>query len=169
MLVDAEQLEDEVGQSSKEKHDDTHCAGFVLVAGEVSSPEEDENGNRHSGYGRVVLSLAVSTDDDDELHGESEEEEEIKLQQCNVDLNGVSKCRPLDVQGGGAYLIIQKPLLHPVVGTNLLQNIPGKDLVQFPRDPGHDHSANGQYDGNGNEKALDLAPECVFGGHDCAG
>lgn len=50
-LVDAEKLEDEVGQAAKVEDDDTPRASLALVAGKVRGGEQDENRDRHGGDG----------------------------------------------------------------------------------------------------------------------
>lgn len=46
---------------------------------------------------------------------------------------------------------MQEAVLHAVVGADLLEDIPGKDLVQLVGDEGDDDGAEAEDDGNGNE------------------
>lgn len=114
------------------------------MTGEVSSTKKDDDRYWHCGNSQIQLDVAVTTDDDDELYGKAEEEEKVELQQGNVDLLCVSapyiSCGLFFFLGGGrvslsAYLIMEKSLLHPVISTDLLENIPSKHLIQLPGYP----------------------------------
>lgn len=58
-------------------------------------------------------------------------------------------------------MVIKEPLLHPVVGANGLENIPGKDLVELPGDEAHGNSAGRKDTGNGNEERPHIFPHIL--------
>lgn len=54
---------------------------------------------------------------------------------------------------------MKKSFLHTIICTNVLQNIPGKFLIQLPRDECHANSCQSNDAGNRDEKCLDFRPE----------
>ena len=89
-LVDADQLEEEIGESGEVEGDDGDHAGAVLPSSEEGREDEDENGNGNGGNGQAEFWVGGGVgvrfghrdaweNDDDELHGEAEEEEEIEF------------------------------------------------------------------------------------------
>lgn len=62
-----------------------------------------------------------------------------------------------------AYLIMQESLLHAVIGTNILKNIPSKLLIELPSDENHENCGKGNDGRNGDQKRLDIAPELIGG------
>ncbi len=85
-LVDAHQLEEEVGQAAKVQKDDEADANPVLAAREEGGAEEDGDGDRDGSNVEAQLEVFHAVDDNEELHGEAEEEEKVKLEQGDVDL-----------------------------------------------------------------------------------
>lgn len=86
-LVDAHQLEDEVGQRAEVAHHHEERAEGVLATDEEGGPDEDDNGDGDDGDGEAELEvLGLVVDHDQELHHEAEEEEEVELEQGDVDL-----------------------------------------------------------------------------------
>jgi hypothetical protein len=57
------------------------------------------------------------------------------------------------------YLIVKETLLHAVIGTNVLENIPSILLVDLPRKKAHDKGSEGNNGGNGHEVRLHIMPE----------
>lgn len=65
--------------------------------------------------------------------------------------------------GRKAYLVVEEPLLHAVVGANLLENVPGELAIELVgkvrngnRDDANDH-------GGGNEEGACRLPDCAVG------
>ena len=92
-LVDAHQLEEEVGEAAKVGQDDEAHADLVLAAGEEGGAEEDSDGDGDGGDVEAQLDVVEAVDDDEELHGKAEEEEKVKLEQGDVDLSTLSAPR----------------------------------------------------------------------------
>lgn len=88
MLVDAEELEDEIGETSKVEDNDAERAGLVFVSNAIRSCQKDDNRQGHGSDCGVVFGPAIAADDDNELYSEPQEEEEVKLEQGNIDLVG---------------------------------------------------------------------------------
>lgn len=86
-LVDADQLEDEVAQSTEIEDDDGDNAQLVLAAGEVGGADEDGDGDGDGSGGEGVLDDLDVADNDEELNGEAEEKEKVELEEGNVDLH----------------------------------------------------------------------------------
>lgn len=171
-LIDAEEFEDEVGEGSKIGDNDTPRAKLTLVAGKVRGGKQNDNRKRHRGNGQVQLDVAISTHNHHKLNSEPKEEEEIELQQGNVDLFNVSVYCQGQTHGNiwilsahFAYLIMQESFLHSVIGTNLLENVPCKDLIESPGYPRKTDTPNGQNDRDSDEKGLDRSPQSVSSGH----
>lgn len=165
-LIDAEEFKDEVGKAAEEEDDDRQGSEFVLVARGPGGAQQDQDRDGHGGNGQIVFGAPIATNNDNELHGEAEEEEEIELEKRNVHLvilSALRFCR-LGKAGrkGRAHLIVQKPLLHPVIGTDLLENVPGEHLVQLPRNVRHANGADSQYNGNRDQEAEYLSPQSLF-------
>ena len=59
---------------------------------------------------------------------------------------------------------MKESLLHTVVGTNVLENVPSILLVDLPRKETHDKSSEGNDGGNSHEVRLNIMPE-LFGRH----
>lgn len=85
-LVDAHQLEEEVGQAAKVEQDDQHDAEPVLALREEGGAEQDGDGHGDGGDVQAELDAVDVRDDDDELDREAEEEEEVEFQQSDVNL-----------------------------------------------------------------------------------
>lgn len=141
--VDSDQFEDEVAEAAQVEDDDHDHAHLVLLISEVGSAEQDENGDRDSGDGQSKFGIALLGNDDDELDDEAQEEEEIELQESDVDL------------------IVEESLLHAIVGTNVLQNVPGIFLIDLPRDEAHADSSHGNDGGYSDEEGLHIIPEVL--------
>lgn len=150
-LVDAHELEDEVAQATEVQNDDNDHTDLLLSPGEESGADENRNGNRDGGSSQSVLHNLDIAHDDKELDGESEEEEEIEFKESDVDL------------------VIQESLLHPVVSSDRLEDIPSKDLVQLPGNKGHGKGAGGEDAGNGDQEGAYLAPQVLMIGGDRPG
>jgi hypothetical protein len=142
-LVDADELEDKVREGDEVDEDDDAHAGLVLAAGEKGGEQEDGDCDGDGSNGEAEFRVDLVDDDDDELDREAEEEEKVELEQGNVDL------------------IMEEALLHAVVGTNRLENVPCKFLVQLPGDEAHDDEADGDNDGDRNQEATNVAPDLV--------
>lgn len=85
-LVDADELEEEVGEAAKVEGDDGDHAGFDLTAGEEGGEQQDGDGDGDGGDGQAQLEVRLARHDDEELDREAEEEEEIELKESDVDL-----------------------------------------------------------------------------------
>ncbi len=62
---------------------------------------------------------------------------------------------------GGTHLVEEEPLLHAVVGTDLLEDVPGKLAVELP---GHEARGDGSHsddDRNGDEEGPDGTPDVL--------
>lgn len=59
-----------------------------------------------------------------------------------------------------AYLIRQIPALEPQVGADVLIDSPGKLVIQFPGDEGHQDGAKSHQTGLHDQEWLDIGPEC---------
>src|SRR5690242_1843005 len=55
-------------------------------------------------------------------------------------------------------LVVKETSLHPIVGTNVLQDVPRKHLVELPADEGHDDGAERNDGRNGDEERPDVFP-----------
>lgn len=86
-LVDADELEKEVGEAAKVEQDDEAHADAVFAAGKEGGAQQDHNGDGNGGDVQAEFDIVEAVDDDEELHGEPEEEEEIKLEKRDVDLS----------------------------------------------------------------------------------
>lgn len=78
-LIDANELEDEVGEAAKVKNNDNDHPGLVLFASEESRSQKNENRDRDSGNGEGEFRIVRFSDNDDKLNDETQEEEKIKL------------------------------------------------------------------------------------------
>lgn len=56
------------------------------------------------------------------------------------------------------HLVVQEPLLHPVVGADVLQDIPRKLLVELPRDEAHAARDSSDNAGNRNQEPAYIVP-----------
>lgn len=56
---------------------------------------------------------------------------------------------------------MKEPLLHAIVGTNILQDIPSKLLVELPRHKDHANCAEGNNGRDGDKIRLDIAPKLL--------
>lgn len=165
-LVDAHQLEEEVGQAAEVEQDGEGHADLVLVAREEGCREQDEDGYRDGGDGQRELGLGNGDDDDEELDREAQEEEKIELQQCDVDLGKPSLVVAPSGIGNGSvlgqattYLVMEEPLLHAVISSDLLENIPGKLLIELPCDEGHQNCGQGNDARDRNQERLGRLPD----------
>jgi len=162
-LVDADELEEEVAEAGEVEDDGEHHAKLDLAAGKEGGEEENGDGDGDGGRRQDVLGILDVLDDDEELDSEAEEEEEIELEEGDVDLRGALLALTVLWTASSSlsltYLVVQETLLHAVVSTNLLENVPGKLLVQLPRYEGHEHRGHGDDAGNGHEKGADGGPE----------
>lgn len=61
------------------------------------------------------------------------------------------------------YLVVQEAPLHPVVGADLLENVPGELLVQLPSDEAHTKRAQRNDDWDSDEKGQAVTPELSRG------
>lgn len=59
-------------------------------------------------------------------------------------------------------LVVKESLLHPVVGTNVLEDIPGELLVELPGDEDHDDGAQADDARDDAEEGNDVFPEVVL-------
>lgn len=59
------------------------------------------------------------------------------------------------------YLVVQEPLLHPVVSSYVLQDVPCELLVQLPRNEAHAHRSGGNDARDGDEEAANVAPHLL--------
>ncbi len=59
------------------------------------------------------------------------------------------------------HLVVQEPLLHAVVGADLLQDVPGKLSVQLIRNGAHDNGDHADDGGHGNEEGFDQQPHVL--------
>ena len=85
-LIDADKLEEEVGQATKVEEDGKDHAQLDFAAGEEGGQQEDGNGDGNGRRRQAEFGVFDIGDDDEELDGKSEEEEEIKLEESNIDL-----------------------------------------------------------------------------------
>lgn len=99
-LVDAHELEEEVGKPGKKEQNDEAHAKLVLALGEEGGKDEDADGNGDRRESEAELGVRLACDDDEELHREAEEEEEIKLEEGNVNLGRGLVCGPSRHLGG---------------------------------------------------------------------
>lgn len=79
-FVDAEELEDEVGEAAKVEDDDADHARLVLPLGEECSSKQNGNRDRNGGNRESELGIGLDSDDDDKLNDETQKEEEIELE-----------------------------------------------------------------------------------------
>lgn len=90
-LVDADELEDEVGEGAEVADHDEEGAEGILAADEEGGGDEDDDGDGDDGDGEAELEvLGLVVDDDQELDHEAEEEEEVELEEGDVDLQCIS-------------------------------------------------------------------------------
>lgn len=169
-LVDTDKLEEEVGEGAEIEYDDTCHADLDLSSDEEGGHQEDDDGNGNSDDGQGEFGIGLAGDDDEELHGKSEEEEEIKLQEGDVDLETRQRLLAKNPDTDNerqlrfwAYLIVKESLLHAIIGTNLLQDIPSKLLVQLPCQEAHADCGDGKYSRNGNEEGPGSVPYSELG------
>ena len=118
-VVHPDQFEDEIGQSSNVKeleerdgqsrasyyesvscktHNDYDHARSAFPPSENTSQYQNDDGDWNGRNRQVELNTPMLSNNDDELDGESNEEEEIKLEQGNINLSGVSLRNPNDTQ-----------------------------------------------------------------------
>jgi hypothetical protein len=140
-LVNSNQLEDEVAETSEVKNDDRDHAGLVLAAGEESGGEKNQNGDGNGDDGKGEFRIVLVGDDDNKLNDEAEEEEEIELEQSDVNL------------------VVKESLLHAIISTDVLENIPSILLVDLPRKEAHDKSSKGNDGGDSHEVRLHIMPK----------
>ena len=98
-LVDADELEEEVGQRGNVKADGGDHAGFDFFACPESGEGEDNDCDWNGGYGEIEFPVCDVCDDDEKLDGEAEEEVEIELEKCDINLRGVSKVQAFCKRG----------------------------------------------------------------------
>lgn len=67
----------------------------------------------------------------------------------------------LGFKAGPTHLVVQEPLLHPVVGANVLQDVPRELLVQLPCDERHTAGRGADDAGNRDQEATNVAPQLV--------
>jgi hypothetical protein len=144
-LVDSDKLEDEVAETAEVEDDDGNHARLVLPAGEECGAEEDDDGDWNGGNRQSELGIVGRSDNDDKLDDEAQEEEEIELEKGDVNL------------------VVKETLPHPVIGTDSLEDIPGKFLVKFPADEAHADSSKSN-DGRNSHK---IRPHLFPNGSDC--
>jgi hypothetical protein len=56
---------------------------------------------------------------------------------------------------------VEESLFHSIISTNVLENIPGKLLVQLPRNEDHDNGRQCDDGRDGNEIRPDVLPDVV--------
>lgn len=145
-LVDSDQLEEEITETAKIENDDTHHARLVLPAGEIGGGEQNGDGDGNGDNCQSKFRVVLLCDNDDKLNDETEEEEEIELEQSNVNL------------------VVEEALLHAVISTNVLENVPSVFLVDLPGDKDHANGREGDNGRDGNQVRLDIAPEVSSSG-----
>lgn len=89
-LVNADQLEGEIGQTAEIDDDDGYHTQFGLSASEEGSQQQEGNCDRNGRDGQSELNLVLVIGEHQELDGESEEKKEIKFQQSDVNLVTIS-------------------------------------------------------------------------------
>jgi hypothetical protein len=90
-LVDAHQLEDEVGEGTMIEDNDGDHACLDFATRKPCGSNENTNRDGDRGDGESKLWVIGIGDDDDQLNDEPQEEEEIELEQGDVDLIPVSR------------------------------------------------------------------------------
>jgi hypothetical protein len=85
-LVNSNQLEDKVTETSEVENDDRDHTGLVLTASEECGGKKNQNGDGNSDDGQGEFRVVLVGDDDNELNDEAEEEEEIELEQSDINL-----------------------------------------------------------------------------------
>lgn len=54
---------------------------------------------------------------------------------------------------------MQEALLHAVIGTNVLENVPSKLLIELPGNVYHDNGGDSNDDRSGDKVSLDIVPQ----------
>lgn len=85
-LVDSDQLEDEVAETSEVENNDSDHASLVLTASEESGGKQNQDSNRDGDDGQREFGIILVSNNDNELHDEAEEEEEIELEESDINL-----------------------------------------------------------------------------------
>lgn len=85
-LIDADQLEEEVGQTTEVEQDDEADAETVLAPREEGGAQQDADGDGDRGDVQAQLEVFDAVDDDEELDGEAQEEKEVEFEEGDVDL-----------------------------------------------------------------------------------
>ena len=142
-LIDANELEEKVSQSCQIEANDGDDANLVLAAGEEGGENKYDDTEWDGSNGEPKLKVLV-IDNDEKLNRETEEKEKIKLEESDVNL------------------IVEKALLHVVVGTNVLENVPSELLIELPGNTAHGNCHNTNDDGKGDEKAPQFLPQVWF-------
>lgn len=170
-LVDAHQLEDEVGETAEVEDEDNGHARLVLLLGEVGGCEQDTDGDGDRGNREGEFGVRGFGNNDDKLNDESEEEEKVEFEERNVNLLD-SRLAEGSVAGGWAmsavdafstYLVVKEPLLHAVISTNDLEDIPRKLLVELPGAEDHASRGESNHSRGGNEKRSNVGPQQIRG------
>ena len=165
-VINSGELEDEVRKTTEVQQHDGHHTGLNLVPGEVGGEEEDSERDGDRGGRECYFDVALAGDNDEELDGETDEEEEIELQEGDIHLAiKLIKCvisLPREARARIAYLIVEKSLLHAVISSDVLQDIPSKFLIQFPRDVTHGNRDECEYARDANQDRLHILPDGGF-------
>lgn len=111
-LINAYELEDEIGRTSKVQKNNKNHSEMVLPTRPEACHDKNHNRHRDGGNCEIEFDLKRLSDDNKELHGKAQEEKEVEFEEGNIDLrisismvNLTPNCR--------AYLESQKSLLHP--------------------------------------------------------
>lgn len=150
--VHSNELEQEITERNEVDEDDGDHARNGFAAHPPGSGEQKEESDNEGSTGEGEFERLCVLNDDQELHSKGQEEEEIKLEQGDVNLDGVSM-----QQGEGCdscpYLVRQVASLESGVGTDALVDGPRELVVQLPglecERKGSDRHENWQGDQHG--------------------
>ena len=132
------------------ENDDDNHAGLDFTASKERRGNENNDRDRNSGDGESKLGVTSIRDNDDKLDNETEEEEEVELEKSDIDLVLLASSDPKAVHYWRQYLIVEEALLHAIISTDVLQNVPSEFLVQLPGNEAHadGHDADDGRDSN---------------------
>lgn len=143
-LVNPDELVEEVGKAAEVADNDDGHADLILDPGEPGSQKQNGNSNGDGGDGKTEFGVGFERNNNQKLNSEAEEKEEVELQKCDINL------------------VVQETLLHPVVGSYSLKNVPSKDLVELPGSEGHGNGTKAQDAGDGDQVRFYVDPHVVL-------